>query len=136
MQKDTLVFDLIQQELERQRRGLELIASENFASLQVIQSMGNVMTNKYAEGYPGRRYYGGCEIVDQTEQLAIDRLKEIFNCEYANVQPHSGAQANAAVMLAVLKPGDKILGLDLSMGGHLTHGSAVNYSGKLYKPNF
>ena len=133
MQKDTLVFDLIRQELERQRRGIELIASENFASLQVVQSMGNVMTNKYAEGYPGRRYYGGCEIVDQTEQLAIDRIKEVFNCEYANVQPHSGAQANAAVMLAILQPGDKILGLDLSMGGHLTHGSPVNFSGKLYQ---
>lgn len=133
MQKDTLVFDLIRKELERQRRGIELIASENFASLQVVQSMGNVMTNKYAEGYPGRRYYGGCEIVDQTEQLAIDRLKQIFNCEYANVQPHSGAQANAAVMLAILQPGDKILGLDLSMGGHLTHGSPVNFSGKLYQ---
>ena len=133
MQKDTLVFDLIRQELERQRRGIELIASENFASLQVVQSMGNVMTNKYAEGYPGRRYYGGCEIVDQTEQLAIDRIKEVFSCEYANVQPHSGAQANAAVMLAILKPGDKILGLDLSMGGHLTHGSPVNFSGKLYE---
>ncbi len=133
MQKDTLVFDLIRQELERQRRGIELIASENFASVQVIQSMGNVMTNKYAEGYPGRRYYGGCEIVDQTEQLAIDRIRQVFNCEYANVQPHSGAQANAAVMLAILKPGDKILGLDLSMGGHLTHGSPVNFSGKLYE---
>jgi len=132
MQNDTLVFDLIRQELERQRRGIELIASENFASLQVIQSMGNVMTNKYAEGYPGRRYYGGCEIVDQTEQLAIDRIKQVFDCEYANVQPHSGAQANAAVMLAILQPGDKILGLDLSMGGHLTHGSPVNFSGKLY----
>ncbi|MES2329416.1 MAG: serine hydroxymethyltransferase [Bacteroidota bacterium] len=136
MQRDTLVFDLIKQELERQRHGIELIASENFTSLQVMQAMGNVMTNKYAEGYPGRRYYAGCEIVDQTEQLAIDRLKEIFNIEYANVQPHSGAQANAAVALAVLQPGDAILGLDLSMGGHLTHGSAVNYSGKLYKPNF
>ena len=136
MQRDTLVFDLIKQELERQRHGIELIASENFTSLQVMQAMGNVMTNKYAEGYPGRRYYAGCEIVDQTEQLAIDRLKEIFNIEYANVQPHSGAQANEAVCFAVLKPGDKILGLDLSMGGHLTHGSAVNYSGKLYKPNF
>ncbi len=136
MQRDTLVFDLIRQELERQRHGIELIASENFTSLQVMQAMGNVMTNKYAEGYPGRRYYAGCEIVDQTEQLAIDRLKEIFNIEYANVQPHSGAQANAAVALAVLQPGDNILGLDLSMGGHLTHGSAVNYSGKLYKPNF
>ena len=136
MQRDTLVFDLIKKELERQRHGLELIASENFASLQVIQAMGNVMNNKYAEGYPGKRYYGGCEIVDQTEQLAIDRLKQIFNCDYANVQPHSGAQANAAVMLAVLQPGDAILGLDLSMGGHLTHGSSVNFSGKLYKPDF
>lgn len=136
MQRDTVIFDLIQKELERQRHGLELIASENFTSLQVMQAMGNVMTNKYAEGYPGRRYYGGCEIVDQTEQIAIDRLKEIFGCEYANVQPHSGAQANAAVMLAILQPGDAILGLDLSMGGHLTHGSAVNFSGKLYKPYF
>lgn len=136
MQRDNVVFDLIHKELERQRHGIELIASENFASLQVIQSMGNVMTNKYAEGYPGRRYYGGCEIVDQTEQLAIDRLKQIFNCEYANVQPHSGAQANAAVLLAVLQAGDKILGLDLSMGGHLTHGSSVNFSGKLYEPHF
>jgi glycine hydroxymethyltransferase len=134
MQRDQLVFDLINKELERQRHGIELIASENFASLQVIQSMGNVMTNKYAEGYPGKRYYAGCEIVDQTEQLAIDRLKQIFNCEYANVQPHSGAQANAAVLLAILQPGDKILGLDLSMGGHLTHGSPVNFSGKLYNP--
>ncbi|MBN8719300.1 MAG: serine hydroxymethyltransferase [Sediminibacterium magnilacihabitans] len=136
MQKDTVVFDIIRKELERQRRGIELIASENFTSLQVMQAMGNVMTNKYAEGYPGRRYYGGCEIVDQTEQLAIDRLKAIFGIEYANVQPHSGAQANAAVMLAILQPGDDILGLDLSMGGHLTHGSAVNFSGKLYKPHF
>jgi glycine hydroxymethyltransferase len=136
MQRDQLVFDLIQKELERQRHGIELIASENFTSLQVMQAMGNVMTNKYAEGYPGRRYYGGCEIVDQTEQLAIDRLKQIFDCAYANVQPHSGAQANAAVCLAVLQPGDNILGLDLSMGGHLTHGSAVNFSGKLYRPHF
>jgi glycine hydroxymethyltransferase len=136
MQRDTIVFDLIQKELERQRHGIELIASENFTSLQVMQAMGNVMTNKYAEGYPGRRYYGGCEIVDQTEQLAIDRLKEIFNCEYANVQPHSGAQANYAVLLAILQPGDTILGLDLSMGGHLTHGSPVNFSGKLYRPVF
>ncbi len=136
MQRDTVIFDLIQKELERQRNGIELIASENFASLQVIQAMGNVMTNKYAEGYPGRRYYGGCEIVDETEQIAIDRLKEIFNCAYSNVQPHSGAQANAAVMLAILQPGDKILGLDLSMGGHLTHGSPVNFSGKLYEPHF
>src|SRR6516225_790982 len=136
MQKDKLVFDLIYKELERQRHGIELIASENFTSPAVMAAMGNVMTNKYAEGYPGRRYYGGCEIVDQTEQLAIDRLKEIFSCEYANVQPHSGAQANYAVCLAVLQPGDKILGLDLSMGGHLTHGSPVNFSGKLYRPFF
>jgi len=136
MLRDTLVFDLIAKELERQRHGIELIASENFTSLQVMQAMGNVMTNKYAEGYPGRRYYGGCEIVDQTEQLAIDRLKQIFTLEYANVQPHSGAQANAAVALAILKPGDATLGLDLSMGGHLTHGSPVNYSGKLYEAHF
>ena len=136
MQRDTLVFDIINQELQRQRRGIELIASENFTSLQVMQAMGGVMTNKYAEGYPGRRYYGGCEIVDKTETLAIDRLKEIFGLEYANVQPHSGAQANAAVMLAILQPGDGILGLDLSMGGHLTHGSSVNFSGKTYTPHF
>jgi len=136
MQKDKQVFDLIHQEVERQRNGIELIASENFVSLQVLQAMGNVMTNKYAEGYPGRRYYGGCEVVDQTEQLAIDRIKEVFNCEYANVQPHAGAQANAAVMMAVLKPGDRVLGLDLSMGGHLTHGSPVNFSGKLYEAHF
>lgn len=136
MQRDQLVFDIIQKELNRQRHGIELIASENFTSFQVMQAMGNVMTNKYAEGYPGRRYYGGCEFVDETEQLAIDRIKQVFNCEYANVQPHSGAQANASVMLAVLKPGDKILGLDLSMGGHLTHGSPVNFSGKLYQPFF
>ena len=136
MIKDTLVFDIINKELERQRHGLELIASENFTSLQVMQASGCVMTNKYAEGYPGKRYYAGCEFVDQTEQLAIDRIKQIFNCEYANVQPHSGAQANAAVTLAVLQPGDKILGLDLSMGGHLTHGSPVNYSGKLYEAHF
>ncbi|MDQ3277680.1 MAG: serine hydroxymethyltransferase, partial [Bacteroidota bacterium] len=133
MQRDTQVFDIIRKELERQRNGIELIASENFTSLQVMQAMGNVMTNKYAEGYPGRRYYGGCEFVDEVEQLAIDRIKEVFGCEYANVQPHSGAQANAALMLALLKPGDKILGLDLSMGGHLTHGSPVNFSGKLYQ---
>ena len=136
MQRDNLVFDLIHQEMERQRHGIELIASENFTSLQVMQASGCVMTNKYAEGYPGRRYYAGCEIVDQTEQLAIDRLKKIFNCDYANVQPHSGAQANAAVALAILQPGDKTLGLDLSMGGHLTHGSPVNYSGKLYDAHF
>ena len=136
MQRDNEVFSLIRKELERQRNGIELIASENFASLQTIQAMGNVMTNKYAEGYPGRRYYGGCEIVDEVEQLAIDRLKKIFNCDYANVQPHSGAQANASLMLAILQPGDSILGLDLSMGGHLTHGSPVNFSGKLYKAHF
>lgn len=136
MQRDQQVFDIIQKELNRQRNGIELIASENFASLQVMQAMGNVMTNKYAEGYPGRRYYGGCEFVDETEQLAIDRIKKVFNCEYANVQPHSGAQANASVLLAILKAGDKILGLDLSMGGHLTHGSPVNFSGKLYQPHF
>ncbi|HEY4110624.1 serine hydroxymethyltransferase [Puia sp.] len=136
MQNDTLVFDLIRKELERQRHGIELIASENFTSQAVMQAMGTVLTNKYAEGYPGRRYYGGCEIVDQIEQLAIDRLKQIFSCEYANVQPHSGAQANAALMLAILQPGDTILGLDLSMGGHLTHGSPVNFSGKLYRPVF
>jgi glycine hydroxymethyltransferase len=136
MQRDQQVFDIIAKELNRQRHGIELIASENFTSLQVMQAMGNVMTNKYAEGYPGRRYYGGCEFVDESEQLAIDRVKQIFGCEYANVQPHSGAQANAALMLAILKPGDKILGLDLSMGGHLTHGSPVNFSGKLYQPFF
>ncbi|HEX8461095.1 MAG TPA: serine hydroxymethyltransferase, partial [Segetibacter sp.] len=136
MQKDTLIFSLINKELQRQRHGIELIASENFTSLQVMEAMGTVLTNKYAEGYPGKRYYGGCEIVDQVEQLAIDRLKQIFDCEYANVQPHSGAQANAALMLAVLQTGDPILGLDLSMGGHLTHGSPVNFSGKLYQPHF
>lgn len=136
MQRDTAIFDLIQEELERQQRGLELIASENFTSMQVMQAMGSVMTNKYAEGYPGRRYYGGCEVVDKSEQLAIDRAKQIFGVDYANVQPHSGAQANAAVMLACLQPGDTILGLDLSMGGHLTHGSPVNFSGKLYRPVF
>ena len=129
MQRDTAIFALINEELERQRHGLELIASENFTSMQVMEAMGSVMTNKYAEGYPGKRYYGGCEVVDKSEQLAIDRAKAIFGVEYANVQPHSGAQANAAVMLAILKPGDTILGLDLSMGGHLTHGSPVNFSG-------
>jgi glycine hydroxymethyltransferase len=133
---DKIVFDLIRKELDRQRYGIELIASENFTSYQTIMAMGSVLTNKYAEGYPGRRYYGGCEIVDQTEQLAIDRIKTVFGCEYANVQPHSGAQANAAVMLATLKPGDAILGLDLAMGGHLTHGSPVNFSGKLYQAHF
>lgn len=133
MQRDTQIFNLIQEELHRQRRGLELIASENFTSLQVMQAMGNVMTNKYAEGYPGKRYYGGCEVVDLSEQLAIDRAKEIFGVTYVNVQPHSGAQANTAVQFAVLQPGDAILGLDLSMGGHLTHGSPVTFSGKIYE---
>jgi glycine hydroxymethyltransferase len=136
MQFDNEIFAIIQEEFERQQHGLELIASENFTSEQVMRAMGNVMTNKYAEGYPGKRYYGGCEVVDKSEQLAIDRAKAIFNVEFANVQPHSGAQANAALMLAILKPGDKILGLDLSMGGHLTHGSPVNFSGKLYEPHF
>ncbi len=136
MLRDTAIFNLIHEELHRQRQGLELIASENFTSYQVMQAMGSAMTNKYAEGYPGRRYYGGCEVVDKSEQLAIDRAKEIFGVDFANVQPHSGAQANAALMLAVLQPGDTILGLDLSMGGHLTHGSAVNFSGKLYNPVF
>lgn len=132
MQRDTAIFSLIQEEMHRQQHGLELIASENFTSLQVMQAMGSVMTNKYAEGYPGKRYYGGCEVVDKSEQLAIDRACQMFGVSYANVQPHSGAQANAALMLAVLRPGDTILGLDLSMGGHLTHGSPVNFSGKLY----
>lgn len=134
MQKDKLVFNLIGQEDHRQLSGIELIASENFVSDQVMAAMGSCLTNKYAEGYPGKRYYGGCQVVDQVEQLAIDRLKELFNAKWANVQPHSGAQANAAVMLAVLKPGDKFLGLDLSHGGHLTHGSFVNFSGILYNP--
>ncbi|MGL6022090.1 MAG: serine hydroxymethyltransferase [Chitinophagaceae bacterium] len=133
MFQDTTVHQIIKEELERQRHGIELIASENFASLEVIHTMGNIMTNKYAEGYPGRRYYGGCEVVDKVEDIAIDRLKKIFNCEYANVQPHSGAQANSAVLSAIVKPGDSIMGLDLNMGGHLTHGSPVNFSGKLYK---
>ena len=136
MQRDTLVFDLINKELERQRNGIELIASENFTSLQVMQAMGTVPTNKYAEGYPGKRYYGGCEVVDEIETLAIERLKKVFNTSWANVQPHSGAQANIAVFLACLKPGDKILGLDLSMGGHLTHGSPANFSGKNYQAHF
>lgn len=132
MQKDTQVFDLIQKELYRQRSGIELIASENFTSLAVMQAMGTVPTNKYAEGYPGKRYYGGCEVVDEIETLAIERLKKVFNCSWANVQPHSGASANAAVFLAVMKPGEKFMGLDLSMGGHLTHGSPANFSGKTY----
>ena len=136
MAKDTLVFNLIQKELNRQQKGLELIASENFASPQVMEAAGSCLTNKYAEGYPGKRYYGGCEVVDEVEQLAIDRLKELFGAEFANVQPHSGAQANAAVFLAVLRPGDRILGFDLSHGGHLSHGSPVNFSGKVYEPHF
>lgn len=134
MLRDEKIFDLIQQEKDRQMHGIELIASENFVSDQVLEAMGSVLTNKYAEGYPGKRYYGGCEIVDQTEQLAIDRACELFDAEYANVQPHSGAQANMAVFLACLKPGDTIMGLDLSHGGHLSHGSPVNSSGILYRP--
>ena len=134
MQRDTQIFNLIEKENRRQLRGIELIASENFVSPEVMQAMGSCLTNKYAEGYPGKRYYGGCEIVDQTEQIAIDRAKELFHAEYANVQPHSGAQANAAVLLAVLKPGDTFMGLNLDHGGHLSHGSAVNTSGILYHP--
>ena len=136
MKRDKVVFDLIEKEKQRQEHGIELIASENFVSQQVMKAQGSVLTNKYAEGLPGKRYYGGCEVVDEVEQLAIDRIKKLFGAEWANVQPHSGAQANAAVMLACLKPGDKILGFDLSHGGHLTHGSPVNFSGKLYKPSF
>ncbi len=136
MQRDSRIFEIIEKEKDRQVTGIELIASENFVSPQVMEAMGTVLTNKYAEGYPGRRYYGGCEFVDESEQLAIDRIKQLFNAEYANVQPHSGAQANAAVMLAILKPGDKILGFNLSHGGHLTHGSPVNFSGKFYVPAF
>ena len=136
MQRDTTVFDIINKELHRQTEGIELIASENFVSPQVMEAMGSCMTNKYAEGYPGKRYYGGCEFVDETEQLAIDRVKKLFGAEFANVQPHSGAQANAAVMLACLNPGDTLLGFNLSHGGHLTHGSPVNFSGKLYRPVF
>ncbi len=136
MAKDTQLFNLINEELHRQQKGIELIASENFTSPAVMDAMGSCLTNKYAEGYPGKRYYGGCEVVDKVEQLAIDRLKELFSAEYANVQPHSGAQANAAVFLAVLQPGDAILGFDLAHGGHLSHGSPVNFSGKVYKPHF
>mgnify|MGYP001474003157 CR=1 FL=1 len=136
MIKDQEISALINEEQERQKRGIELIASENYVSNSVLEAMGSVLTNKYAEGLPGKRYYGGCEVVDQVEQIAIDRLKELFNAEWANVQPHSGAQANAAVMLACLQAGDPILGFDLSHGGHLTHGSPVNFSGKLYKPHF
>jgi len=134
VKKDTIVFDLIRKEYQRQKNGVELIASENFVSPQVLEAMGSVLTNKYAEGYPGRRYYGGCEVVDETEQMAIDRLKELYHAEYVNVQPHSGAQANMAVLMTVLKPGDTFLGLDLSHGGHLSHGSPVNSSGILYRP--
>ena len=136
IKKDSTVFKLIKEELHRQTSGIELIASENYVSTQVMQAMGSVLTNKYAEGLPFKRYYGGCEVVDKVEQLAIDRAKELFGAEWVNVQPHSGAQANAAVMLACLKPGDTIMGLDLSHGGHLTHGSPVNFSGKLYRPVF
>ncbi len=136
IKRDEKVFSLIQKEATRQTSGIELIASENFTSPQVMEAAGSVLTNKYAEGLPGKRYYGGCEVVDEIEQLAIDRLCELFGATWANVQPHSGAQANAAVMLALLQPGDPILGFDLSHGGHLTHGSTVNYSGKLYKPHF
>lgn len=136
MERDQLIFDLIEAEKQRQINGVELIASENFTSEQVMEAAGSVLTNKYAEGYPGKRYYGGCEIVDEVEQIAIDRAKTLFGAEYANVQPHSGSQANAAVYQAVLNPGDTILGFDLSHGGHLTHGSPVNFSGKLYRPAF
>lgn len=136
MNRDITIFNLINEELIRQQEGIELIASENFVSPQVMEAMGSVLTNKYAEGLPGKRYYGGCEVVDQIEQLAIDRLCKLFGAEWANVQPHSGAQANAAVMLGCLNPGDRILGFDLSHGGHLTHGSPVNFSGKLYEPHF
>ena len=136
MQRDKQIFDLILEEQERQIHGIELIASENFVSDQVMEAAGSVLTNKYAEGYPGKRYYGGCEIVDVVEQIAIDRAKELFGAEYVNVQPHSGSQANTAVFAACLKPGDKILGFDLSHGGHLTHGSPVNFSGKIYSPSF
>lgn len=136
MERDQQIFDLIDDERSRQTEGIELIASENFVSDQVMEAMGSVLTNKYAEGFPGKRYYGGCEVVDQVETLAIDRAKALFGAEYANVQPHSGSQANAAVFLACLKPGDKIMGFDLSHGGHLTHGSPVNFSGKLYQTCF
>ncbi|WP_282180044.1 serine hydroxymethyltransferase [Maribacter stanieri] len=136
MQRDTTIFKLIEEEKQRQINGIELIASENFTSPQVMEAQGSVLTNKYAEGYPGKRYYGGCEVVDKVEQLAIDRAKELFGAAYANVQPHSGSQANAAVYHACLQPGDKILGFDLSHGGHLTHGSPVNFSGRLYNPVF
>ena len=134
MKRDTIIFDLIKKEYERQLHGIELIASENFVSEQVLEAMGSVLTNKYAEGYPGNRYYGGCEVVDQVEQIAIDRLKKLYDAEYANVQPHSGAQANMAVFMTVMKPGDTFMGLNLAHGGHLSHGSPVNSSGILYRP--
>ena len=136
MQRDTIIFDLIKEEEARQLNGIELIASENFTSPSVMEATGSILTNKYAEGYPGKRYYGGCEVVDKIEQLAIDRAKELFGAAYANVQPHSGSQANTAVFHAFIKPGDKILGFDLSHGGHLTHGSPVNFSGRLYEAHF
>ncbi|EPR70590.1 Serine hydroxymethyltransferase [Winogradskyella psychrotolerans RS-3] len=136
MQRDEQIFELIKAERERQIDGIELIASENFVSDQVMEAAGSVLTNKYAEGYPGKRYYGGCEVVDEVEQIAIDRAKTLFGAAYANVQPHSGSQANTAVYHACLSPGDTILGFDLSHGGHLTHGSPVNFSGKLYRPTF
>ena len=136
MKRDKVIFKLIEEEQARQENGLELIASENFVSKQVMEAAGSVLTNKYAEGLPGKRYYGGCEVVDEIENIAIERAKQLFNAEWVNVQPHSGAQANAAVFLALLQPGDKILGFDLSHGGHLTHGSPVNFSGKIYQPFF
>src|ERR1041384_2281655 len=136
MKRDKLIFKLLEEEQQRQEEGIELIASENFVSRQVMEAAGSVATNKYAEGLPGKRYYGGCQVVDEIETIAIERAKKLFGAEWVNVQPHSGAQANAAVMLAVIQPGDKILGFDLSHGGHLTHGSPVNFSGKLYQPLF
>src|SRR5690606_21514042 len=136
MKRDQLIFDLIQEEQQRQENGIELIASENFVSRQVMEAAGSVLTNKYAEGLPGKRHSGGCEVVDEIENIAINRAKQLFGAEWVNVQPHSGAQANAAVFFAILKPGDKILGFDLSHGGHLTHGSSANFSGKLYEPHF
>jgi len=136
MERDLEIFNLIEAEKQRQINGVELIASENFTSPQVMEAAGSVLTNKYAEGYPGRRYYGGCEVVDKVERIAVERAKDLFGAAYANVQPHSGSQANAAVYQAIMKPGDTILGFDLSHGGHLTHGSPVNFSGKLYRPVF
>ena len=133
MERDKVIFDIIEREHQRQLKGVELIASENFVSDQVMQAMGSCLTNKYAEGYPGKRYYGGCEVVDKSETVAIERLKQLFNAEWANVQPHSGAQANMAVFMACLKPGDKFLGLNLSQGGHLSHGSPVNFSGLMFQ---